>query len=132
VSASCGVRRAWPHAVSDGLARTAYCPEPRRCPAGSGHDSDHLQQAVGNFLNVLAAAIGLVACYGGAGVAAGHSYEVAERGPRGYGPLLASSPQMSRALWAACRQASSVGVLPVTWNVRLITAYVRRSDRQEL
>ncbi len=37
----------------------------------AAHDGDHVQQAVGNFLNVLAGAIGLVACYSGAGVAAG-------------------------------------------------------------
>ena len=96
--APCGQRRA-----GAGLHAARNCGDVLQVAA---HDGDHVQQAVGNFLNVLAAAIGLVACYSGAGVAAGRRQEVAERGPRGHGPVL-SSPQMSRALWAAFRQAAS-------------------------
>ncbi len=90
--APCGQRRA-----GAGLHAARNCGDVLQVAA---HDSDHVQQAVGNFLNVLAAAIGLVACYSGAGVVAGRRQEVAERGPHGHGPVL-SSPQMSRALWAA-------------------------------
>lgn len=46
---------------------------------------------------MLAAVIGLVACYSGAGVVAGRGQEVAERGTRGHGAVL-SNPQMSWAL----------------------------------
>jgi len=94
--APCGQRRA-----GAGLHAARNCGDVLQVAA---HHSDHVQQAVGNFLNVLAAAIGLVACYSGAGVVAGRRQEVAERGPHGHGPVL-SSPQMSRALWAACRHA---------------------------
>src|SRR5208282_4809059 len=60
---------------------------------------------VGNLLDVLAVAVGLVARDSGAGMIAGGSHEVAELGPCGHDPAL-SSPQMSRALWMACRHAS--------------------------
>ena len=106
MSASRAVRRARPHGVSGGAARDRHVARHRGDVLQvAAHDGDYVQQAVGNFLNVLAAAIGLVGCCGGAGVVAGRGQEVTERGTRGHG-LLLSSPQMSRALWAACRQAA--------------------------
>ena len=71
----------------------------------AAHHGDHVQQAAGDFLNVCCPAIGLAAGGGDAGVVAGRGQEVAERGTPGHG-LLLSSPQISRALWAACRQAA--------------------------